>query len=56
MVLNKIIEIFVVYVIFLLIIVIQPAKKTQIALLIAKKMQILFKYSDFSNIFLKKKV
>lgn len=30
-------------------------KKNQIALLLVKKVKILFKYSDFSNIFLEKK-
>ena len=34
---------------------IQSARKTQIALLIAKKVQILTKYLDFSDVFLKKK-
>ena len=40
---------------FLLIMAIDPANKVQIALLIAKKVQILAKYLDFSDIFLKKK-
>ena len=35
--------------------VIDPAKKAQIALLVAKQVQILIKYLDFSDIFLKKK-
>ena len=34
---------------------IHPAKETQIASLIAKKMQILSKYSDFSDVFLEEK-
>ena len=34
---------------------IHPAQKVQIAMLVIKKMQILFEFSDFSNIFLEKK-
>ena len=34
---------------------IHSAKKVQIALFVVKKVQILFKYLDFSDIFLKKK-
>ena len=49
-------EVFVVYITFLLKIVIYLTKKAQIALLIAKDVQILFKYLDFSDIFLKKKL
>ena len=45
--LDKYIENFIVYVIFLLTIVIRPAKKVQIALLVVKKVQILIKYLDF---------
>ena len=40
---------------FLSTIAIHLAKKTQITLLVAKKEQILTKYSDFLNIFFKKK-
>ena len=35
---------------------IQPAKKAQIALLIAKEVKILTEYSDFSDNFLEEKV
>ena len=41
---------------FLLIIVIYLAKKTQITLLVVKKIKISSKYSDFLDFFLKKKV
>ena len=41
---------------FLLTIAIYLAKKTQIALLIIKKVQISSEYSDFLNVFLEKKV
>ena len=40
---------------FLLIIAIDPARKTQIILLVAKNVQILIKYSDFLDIFLEEK-
>lgn len=40
---------------FLLIIVIYLARKTQIALLFVKKINISIKYFDFSNFFFKKK-
>lgn len=40
---------------FLLIMVIHPDKKAQIALLYIKKVTIFDKYSDFVNLFLKKK-
>ena len=53
--LEKHIEIFVMHVTFLLMMAIHPARKTQIALLVAKEMQIPSKYSDFSDIFLEKK-
>ena len=43
------------YVIFLLTMAIYLVMKAQITLLIAKKVQILAKYLDFSEIFLKKK-
>ena len=35
---------------------IHPAKEAQIALLVAKKVKILIKYSDFSDVFLEEKV
>ena len=35
---------------------IHSTKKAHIALLVIKKVQILVKYSDFSDVFLKKKV
>ena len=34
---------------------IHPARKAQIALLVAKEVKILTKYSDFSNVFLEEK-
>lgn len=40
---------------FLLTIAIYPAKKAQIILLIAEKIKILIKDSDFLNVFLRKK-
>lgn len=50
---------FIVYVTFLSLskptILIYSIKKAQIALLITKKMKILIKYSDFSNVFWEKK-
>ena len=54
-ILNKYIETFVIYKTFLLIIAIYPAKKVQIALLVIKKIRISIKYSDFSEVFFKKK-
>ena len=53
--LDKYIEIFLVFVTFLLTIIIHLAKKAQIALLVIKKMQIQSKYLGFLNIFLEKK-
>ena len=53
--LNKHIKVFVIHVTYFLIIGIHPAYKVQIALLVAKKVKILTKYSDFSDIFLRKK-
>ena len=44
-----------VHVIFPLTMAIHPAKKAQIALLVTKEIKILTEYSDFSDIFLKKK-
>ena len=53
--LNKYVEAFVMHVTYLLTMPIYPARKAQIALLVAKKVKIPTKYSDFSNVFLKKK-
>ena len=53
--LDKDNEVFVVHMTFLLTIAIHLARKAQIALLVIKKVQILIKYSDFLNVFLKKK-
>ena len=44
-----------VHVTFLLTMAIYPAREAQIALLVAKKMQIPSEYSDFSDIFLEEK-
>ena len=55
MALNKHIVIFVVYMTFLLKIAIYLAKKAQIVLLIVKGIEILIKYFDFLNVFLKEK-
>ena len=52
---DKHIEAFMMYVTFLLTMAIYLAKKTQIVLLVAKKLKILIKYLDFSDIFLEKK-
>ena len=52
---DKHIKAFIVYITFISIITIHLAKKSLIALLLTKKMQILAKYSDFSDVFLKKK-
>ena len=49
--LNKNVEVFIIHVTTLLTIAIYPVKKAQIALLIAKKMQILIKYLDLSEVF-----
>ena len=53
--LNKNIEVFVIYMTFLLKLAIYPTKKIQIALFIVVEVKILAKYTDFSNVFLKKK-
>ena len=55
MALDKNIEVFVIYMTFLLIIAIHSANKAEIALLIDKKIQILANYLNFFNIFLEKK-
>lgn len=55
MTLDKNIKTFIMHVIFILIIVIYLARKTQIALLIIIKVKILAKYSDFANVSLQKK-
>lgn len=50
---DKNIEVFIMQVTFWLgLILIYPAKKTQIVLLLTKKIKILTKYSDFSDVFL----
>ena len=54
--LDKHIKAFVIYMLFLLTMAIHPTKKDQIVFLIAKKVQILLKYPDFSDIFLEEKV
>ena len=56
MVLDDYIELFIMHITFLLTIVIHLAKKAQITLLVAKKVKIPTKYSDFSDIFSKEKV
>ena len=53
--LDEYIESFVIHITLLLTMAIYPAMKVQIALLVIKKMQISFKYSDFSDVFLEKK-
>ena len=55
--LDENIETFIVYIIplNLNLMLIYLAQKTQIALLVIKKIQILFEYLNFSNVFLKKK-
>ena len=55
MALNEHVEAFVMYMTFFLTMVIHPAKKAQIALLVTKEVQNSSKYSDFSNVFLEKK-
>ena len=50
------VQVFVVHMTALLTIAIHPARKAQIALLVAKKVKISTKYSDFSDIFSKEKV
>ena len=55
MALDDHVETFIIYMTFLLTIVIYLVRQAQIALLITKKMQILFKYSDFLDVFSKKK-
>ena len=52
---DKHVEAFMVYVTFLSTMAIHLVIKAQITLLVDKKMQILAKYSNFSNVFLKKK-
>lgn len=54
--LNINMEVFIIHITFLLIITIYLARKTKIALLFAKKVKISVKYSDFSNMFLKKMI
>ena len=54
-ILDKHIEAFIMYITFLLTMAIYPARKTYIALLIVKKIQIATKYLDFLDIFLKEK-
>ena len=53
--LDEYIEIFMIYMTFLLTMAIHPARKAQIILLIAEKVQSLNKYLDFLDIFLEKK-
>ena len=53
--LDKHVEAFVVHMTFLLTMAIHPARKAQIVLLVAKKVQILSKYLDFLYVFSKKK-
>ena len=54
-VLDKHVEAFVVHVTSLSTMAIHPAREAQIASLVAKEVQILSKYLDFSDIFLEKK-
>ena len=49
------VEVFLIYITFLLIIVIHPTRKAQIALQVIEKIQILSKYFDFSDVFLEEK-
>ena len=53
---DKHIEAFIVHVTFFLTMVIHPARKAQIILLVAKKVKIPTKYLDFLDVFLEKKV
>ena len=53
--LDKHVKTFVVHVTSLLTMLIHPAREAQIALLVAKKVKILTKYSDFSDVFLEEK-
>ena len=53
---DKYIQVFIMHAIFLLLIIIYLVKKAQIALLIAKEVQIPIKYLDFSNVFSEAKV
>ena len=53
--LDEHVEAFVVHVTSLSTMAIHPARKAQIALLVAKEVQILSKYSDFSDVFLEEK-
>lgn len=52
--LDENIEVFVVYMTFLLTMAIYPARKTYITLFFTKKVKILAKYTNFSNVFFKK--
>ena len=52
---DEYIKVFVMYMTFLFIIAIHLARKAQITLLVAKKVKILTKYSDFSDVFLEEK-
>ena len=53
--LDKHVKAFIIYITTLLTIAIHLAKKAQIASLFTKKIQILSKYSDFSDVFLEEK-
>ena len=53
--LDKHIETFVLHVTSLSTMLIHPARKAQIALLVAKEVKIPTKYSDFSDVFLEEK-
>ena len=52
---DEYVKVFVVHVTSLSIMAIHPAKKAQIALLVAKAVKIPIKYSDFSDVFLEEK-
>ena len=53
--LDEHVEAFTIYVTSFLTIIIHPARKVQIVLLVTEKINILTKYSDFSDVFSKKK-
>ena len=53
--LDEYVEAFVLHMNFLLTMTIYPIRKRKIVLLIAKKVKILTKYLDFSDVFLEKK-
>ena len=53
--LDEHVETFIVQITFLLTMAIYLTRKAQIALFVAKEIQILSKYSDFSDVFLKEK-